>query len=116
MPNAPSWYCLSRVHTLDFPLAQKMKAAGCRMVNFGIESGSPENRKKIGKKMDLSRAKEAVTACNRAGLRTQCTFIVGFPFDTGTTMQMTLEAAIEIRSTIAIFFPLTPYPGTMVFS
>jgi anaerobic magnesium-protoporphyrin IX monomethyl ester cyclase len=115
MPNAPSWYCLSRVDNLDFPLARKMKAAGCRMVNFGIESGSPEILKKIGKKINLQRAKEAVTACNQAGLRTQCTFIVGFPFDTATTMQMTLEAAIEIGPTIAIFFPLTPYPGTLVF-
>ncbi len=115
MPRRPSWYGLSRVDTMDIELARKMKSAGCRMVGFGIESGSPEILEKIGKRISLDKAAEAVSACNRAGLRTQCTFILGFPFDTDETMKMTLDAAKRINPTIAIFFPLTPYPGTKVF-
>ena len=115
MPNRPSWYCLSRVNGMDEDLAQIMRSAGCRMVSFGIESGSPEILEKIGKKIDLHQAEKAVAACTRAKLRTLCTFIVGFPFDTKETMDATLAAAKRIAPTIAIFFPLTPYPGTEIF-
>jgi anaerobic magnesium-protoporphyrin IX monomethyl ester cyclase len=115
LKRRPSWYCLSRVNTMDEEMAMEMKRAGCRMVNFGIESGSPEILEKIGKKINLNQAVKAVQACTRAGLRTQCTFIVGFPFDTKETMNMTLQAAIAINPTLAIFFPLTPYPGTRVY-
>ena len=86
MPNRPSWYCLSRVDAIDYELAKKMKAAGCRMVNFGIESGSQEILKILGKRISLDKAVEAVAACRKARLRTQCTFIVGFPFDTEKTL------------------------------
>ncbi|MCP4376408.1 MAG: radical SAM protein [bacterium] len=116
MPNSPSWYCLSRVDTMDRELAKLMRKAGCRMVNFGIESGSPEILKKIGKKISLDKAVDAISACTRAGLRTQCTFIVGFPFDTDETMELTYKTACRIKPTIAMFFPLTPYPGTSVFN
>lgn len=116
MPKRPSWYCLSRVDTMDYELACRMKAAGCRMVNFGIESGSPEILKHIGKRINIEKASEAVAACTKAGLRTQCTFIVGFPFDTDETMEQTLSLAKKINPTIAIFFPLTPYPGTKIFN
>lgn len=115
MPNRPSWYCLSRVDTMDNSLAKLMKKAGCRMVGFGIESGSAEVLQKIGKKISLEQARQAVSACTKAGLRTQCTFIVGFPFDTEQTMALTYKMAKRINPTIAIFFPLTPYPGTKVF-
>ena len=115
MPNRPTWYCLTRVDTMDYELAGKFKAAGCKMVNFGIESGSPEVLKLIGKKISLDRAVEAVAACRKAGLRTQCSFIVGFPIDTDNTMAMTYDMAKKIDPTIAIFFPLTPYPGTRMF-
>lgn len=116
MPDSPAWCCLSRVDTIDYSLAKLMKKAGCKMVGFGIESGSPEILEKIGKRISIEKAVKAVADCTRAGLRTQCTFIVGFPFDTKETMAMTLEAAKRISPTIAIFFPLTPYPGTRVFN
>ena len=116
MPNSPTWYCLTRVDTMDHELAKKFKEAGCKMVNFGIESGSPEVLKLIGKKISLDKAVEAVSACKKAGLRTQCSFIVGFPIDTENTMAMTYKMATKINPDIAIFFPLTPYPGTKMYN
>ncbi len=116
MPNRPTWYCLTRVDTMDYELAKKFKAAGCKMINFGIESGSPEILELIGKKISLVKAVEAIDACRKAGLRTQCTFIVGFPIDSEKSMDMTYDIAKKINPTIAIFFPLTPYPGTKFYN
>jgi hypothetical protein len=85
------------------------------MVNFGIESGSEEVLRLIHKNISIPKAIEAVRSCRQAGLRTQCTFIMGFPFDSKQTMRMTLEAAKKISPTLALFFPLVPYPGTEIY-
>lgn len=116
MREAPSWYCLSRVDSMDDELAQEMKRSGCRMISFGIESGDPVILEKIGKKINIEKAVQAVAACTKVGIRTLCTFIVGFPFDTKKSMEATLNAARKIKPTMAIFFPLTPYPGTVIFN
>ena len=92
-----------------------MRRAGCRMVSFGIESGNPDILQKIHKKISLLAARQAIDACFRAGLRSQCTFILGFPFDTQKTMADTLHFAQELSPTIAIFFALVPYPGTEMY-
>jgi anaerobic magnesium-protoporphyrin IX monomethyl ester cyclase len=110
-----TWYCLSRVESMDPELARLMRQAGCRLVSFGIESGNPEILEKIHKKISLPAARQAIEACYQAGLRTQCTFILGFPFDTQQTMADTLHFAQELSPTIAIFFALVPYPGTEMF-
>ena len=110
-----TWYCLSRVESMDFELATLMRRAGCRMVSFGIESGNPDILQKIHKKISLPAARQAIDSCYRAGLRSQCTFILGFPFDTQKTMADTLHFAQELSPTIAIFFALVPYPGTEMY-
>jgi anaerobic magnesium-protoporphyrin IX monomethyl ester cyclase len=110
-----TWYCLSRVESMDLELARLMRRAGCRLVSFGIESGNPDILQKIHKKISLSAARQAIEACYRAGLRSQCTFILGFPFDTQQTMADTLQFAQELSPTIAIFFALVPYPGTEMY-
>ncbi len=107
-----TWYCLSRVEPLTPELARLLRRAGCRLVSFGIESGDEDILKKIRKKISLAQARAAIDACYRAGLRSQCTFILGFPFDTYNTMEATLRFAQELSPTIAIFFCLVPYPGT----
>lgn len=110
-----TWYCLSRVESMDLDLARLMRQAGCRLVSFGIESGNPEILEKIHKKISLPAARQAIEATYQAGLRSQCTFILGFPFDTQKTMADTLHFAQELSPTIAIFFALVPYPGTEMF-
>jgi radical SAM superfamily enzyme YgiQ (UPF0313 family) len=110
-----TWYCLSRVESMDLELARLMRRAGCRLVSFGIESGNPDILNKIHKKISLPAARQAIEACYQAGLRSQCTFILGFPFDTQKTMADTLHFAQELSPTIAIFFALVPYPGTEMY-
>ncbi len=110
-----TWYCLSRVESMDPELARLMRRAGCRLVSFGIESGNPDILHKIHKKISLPAARQAIEACYQAGLRSQCTFILGFPFDTQQTMADTLHFAQELSPTIAIFFALVPYPGTEMY-
>lgn len=109
------WFCLSRVESMTVEMARLMRRAGCRLVSFGIETGSQEILEKIHKKISLAQAQKAIDACYQAGLRTQGTFILGFPFDTPQTLRATLHFAQKLSPTVAIFFCLIPYPGTEMF-
>jgi anaerobic magnesium-protoporphyrin IX monomethyl ester cyclase len=106
------WYCLSRVDRVTKPLVEHMVRAGCRMINFGIESGVQENLDRIGKRITLEDTRRAIKICDEVGLRTQGTFVLGFPFDNPQTIERTMSFARDLPLTVAIFFPLTPYPGT----
>jgi anaerobic magnesium-protoporphyrin IX monomethyl ester cyclase len=48
----------ARVDGIDEELLKKLKEAGCRQLNFGIESGSPTILKNISKGYDIELAKE----------------------------------------------------------
>jgi len=110
-----TWYAISRVDAINDKLAIEMESSGCRMIAFGIESGNQEVLNKIKKGITLEQSRRAVAACHKAGIKTQTTFILGFPFENIKTMEDTLKFAIELSPTVAIFFPLTPYPGTEVW-
>ncbi len=109
------WNCFARSFEMRPELARLMRQAGCRIVNFGVESGNPEVFKAVRKGGSLDTIKQAVAACNAAGLRTMASFIIGHPTDTPDTVRQTIEFAKEIRPTVAMFFPMVPFPGTAIW-
>ena len=48
-PTGLTWSCSARVDTVDLPLLQLMKKAGCWEISYGLESGSDEMLEKMGK-------------------------------------------------------------------
>ena len=111
-----TWYCLSRVDRIEEDDARIMKRAGCRMMSFGVESGSQYTLDRMKKQASLEGAIEAVGYCKKVGIRTQATFILGFPWETPALMQETIGFAKRLAPQIALFFSLVPYPGTEIWS
>ncbi len=109
------WNCFARSFEMRPDLARLMREAGCRIVNFGVESGNAAVFKAVKKGGSLETIRQAVKACNDAGLRTMASFIVGHPTDTPETIRQTVEFAKEIKPTVAMFFPMVPFPGTAVW-
>ncbi|MEK7064536.1 MAG: radical SAM protein [Patescibacteria group bacterium] len=101
--------------TLDKPLLEKMKKAGCYRITFGIESGNEEQRRWIGKPYSLAQAKELTQYANKLGFWTLATNIIGFPYETKDQMQDTINFAINSDVDFALFFRLGPRPGTPVY-
>lgn len=99
---------------LDKELLQKMKRSGCYRITFGIESGNPATRKFIGKVYPLKQATEMVKYANRIGMWTISTFIIGFPYEDRDSIQDTIDYAIDSDIDFALFYLLTPFPGTRV--
>jgi anaerobic magnesium-protoporphyrin IX monomethyl ester cyclase len=109
-----SWACNSRVDTMDEELLRLMRQAGCVVVAYGLESGSPAILKAMNKKADVARAEWAVHATRRAGIEVLPYMAMGMPEETPATMAETVEFCRRARI-YSRFSIITPLPGSEVF-
>lgn len=109
------WSASSRVDHMTPELAAAMRAAGCRMVLFGVESGSEAILASINKRTTRPQIKAAVEACRAAGLQTFCSFIIGTPEETEETLAETGRFVAELDPDYAIFCIFAPLPGSHYF-
>lgn len=110
-----SWACQSRADTVDGELLKLMKDAGCRLICFGIESGSDELLEKVKKGITVADLRRGVEATSRAGIETAGFFIIGLPEDTRQAIQKTVDLAKSLPFDYVTFQIMTPYPNTPVY-
>jgi len=104
------------IWTLDEDLIRKMKKAGCYKLTFGIETASFSTQQFIRKThLDLERAKEIIAYCNKIGLWTHASFIIGFPHETQEEINETIKYALDSDLDFGAFFVATPFPGTELY-
>jgi anaerobic magnesium-protoporphyrin IX monomethyl ester cyclase len=106
------WCCQTRADAVDPELLKRMKGAGCRLIHFGVESGSNRVLKGTSKRIDPEEIRQAVRLAREAGIETACFFMLGFPGELPSEMEETLIFAKELNPTYASFHMATPYPGT----
>lgn len=106
------WGCNSRVDTMDDERAQAMKAAGCWVVAFGIETGDDEMLKHMKKGATTAQARDAVACVKRNGLRVHTFFVIGLPWETKETLDRTYAFIQELDPDFFDFNVATPLPGT----
>ncbi|MCX7671211.1 MAG: B12-binding domain-containing radical SAM protein, partial [Anaerolineae bacterium] len=105
-----------KVNHTDPELFQLMKAAGCRRLGFGVESGDPYIlRNVIKKSQSMDMVRNAFRWAREAGLETMGFFIYGMPGETEETMEKTTRFALELDPNLAHFMLATPYPGTEMY-
>lgn len=109
------WLCNLRGELTDPQTLALMRRAGCYMVDYGVESGSPEMLESMHKNAELERTKECIRMARAAGLDIKCGFIIGSPGETPATMKATLDTAMSIAPDTAMFNISTPFPGTEIF-
>lgn len=114
------WYARARVNTVDEEVLKKMKEAGCRIIGYGIESGSEKVLKEIKKNITIKQVKDAVRLSAKLGFITKCWFIYGLPTETLEDIKKTRKLMRQIKNCGAKYgakvlnfanFPLL-YPGT----
>jgi len=109
-----SWSINARAD-LDYETLKIMKAAGCRCMCVGFESGSPMLLENIKKKITVDGMPRFVEAARKAGILVHGCFIVGHPGETRETMQQTLDLAIRLSPDTVQFYPIMVYPGTAAY-
>lgn len=109
------WGCETRADKIDEELLQRMKAAGCKKITFGVESGSEEVRYRTGKRISNRQFIEAFQLCHRLGLKTMANFIFGHPGETASDMEQTVQFARTLKPFNALFLRMIPLPDVDVF-
>lgn len=106
------WGCNSRVDTIDEEMLAAMKAAGCWVIGYGVESGHVETLDKIRKYVEREKIVAAFRMTRAAGIRSHAFFVFGFPWEGREHLEEDRKLALEIDPD---FFDLNiayPRPGT----
>jgi len=106
------WGCNSRVDTIDDDRAARMRAAGCWVVAFGVESGDQGLLDEMRKGQRVERAFQAAEICRRHGLRVHALFMIGMPGETRATLEATRRFARRLDPDFFDFNIAYPLPGT----
>ena len=106
------WACNGRVDEVDPEVLQLMRASGCRLISFGIETGVPRLLALIKKGITVDQSRNAVRWAKQAGIRVRTTLILGLPTETEEDTRATIDFAKDLGADFAKFSLATPYPGT----
>jgi radical SAM superfamily enzyme YgiQ (UPF0313 family) len=107
------WFGNARADNLTDPaFVHRLKRAGCWMLALGIETESDDVRKNMVKRLEGEKIRAAFRNMREAGVRSFAFFIFGYPGESLSTIDGTINYAIELDPDFANFYPAVPYPGT----
>ncbi len=110
-----NWSCLSRSNGIDEETARRMKAAGCRRVYLGLESGSQATLQLMNKQATVEGGINAVHQFRQAGVEVAAFFIVGYPGETISSIEETFRLALTLPLDHISFNVPFPLPGSRLF-
>jgi anaerobic magnesium-protoporphyrin IX monomethyl ester cyclase len=110
------WCVQTRADSVDLPLLKLMRQAGCRIVHYGVETGSEKIRRSLNKGITFEQVEQGLKLSREAGLQTVCFFMFGLPGETLEDMEQTIRFARKLNPTYASFHIALPYPGTRFYA
>ncbi len=108
----------TRSEALDDEIVKLLYASGCRFIIYAPESGSPEELRRIKKKVNLDRMISSIRAAHKAGIETKANLIFGMLGSTWKDVLNTFVFIFRIAAagvTNATAYPFSPYPGSENF-
>ena len=113
--NQLAWSCMTRVNLVDQELLREMKLGGCYSIAYGLESGDADILKSISKNTTLAQAEQAIRYTKEAGIKVIGYFMLGAPGETLSTIDKTVDFAIELGLDYAQFSIATALPGSELY-
>lgn len=90
------WYARARVNTVNENMLKKMKEAGCTVISYGIESGSPRILKSIKKNITVEQVLKAYDLSLRLGFVTKAFLMESFPGETLDDLKQTYDLKMKL--------------------
>jgi radical SAM superfamily enzyme YgiQ (UPF0313 family) len=105
----------TRVDKVDKYMLQCLALAGCKRINYGIESFVPETLKTLRKGFSPIEAVDAVRWTKEAGIEVQAYLMIGSPDESKEQMMMTIRDANALNPDYAYYSITCPMPGTAMY-
>ncbi|MBA3009338.1 MAG: radical SAM protein [Desulfobacula sp.] len=110
-----TWNAISRVDYIDRELLFWMRRAGCIQISFGVESGSKEIKKNLGKPISNERCIQAFSLTRSYGILPRAYFIYGSPGETQETIRESCDLMMALKPLATVFYLLVIFPGTHLY-
>lgn len=108
------WVASGRVNLMDRPLLERMRVAGCRVILYGIESGSQKILDEMQKGVKVEQARRAILETWRAGILPIGYLMIGMFSETPETVEETVRFCHQ-TGLVSGFSFATPFPGTQLY-
>lgn len=105
------WIANARVD-LRYETIVMMKRANCKLISFGVESGSQRLLDQVQKDIKVEDAIRAFDDAHRAGMNTRAYFIIDLPGETNEDYKKTLNLACRINPLILSLNIFMAIPGS----
>ncbi|MGC9367056.1 MAG: B12-binding domain-containing radical SAM protein [bacterium] len=109
------WAANSRTNPLDFETLDLMHSAGCWLVAYGFESGSPETLTRIEKQISIADNLRAAQMTTEAGMEIYGFFVIGFPWEDYRHLADTENHIYQLNSDFIEIHIANPYYGTKLY-
>jgi len=110
----PFW-CQTRPETVNEERIRKLKDLGMHSIGIGLESGSPEIRKILNRKMSNQQIIDAFEACRKVDVKVGVNNIIGIPGETRKHIFETIELNREINAKNIMTHVFNAYRGTPLY-
>jgi len=107
-----TWAAQTRIDMVDDELLTAMRRAGCRLLAFGIESGSERVQPAIKKNLNLKLALENIKKVKSSGINVQLFFLIGHPGENRLDVKSTTDFLKAAAPEHACFDIAKILPGT----
>jgi anaerobic magnesium-protoporphyrin IX monomethyl ester cyclase len=108
-------WAYARINTVSEKLLRRLKEAGFKWLAYGIESGNDRVLKSVTKGISVEKTREAIKLTRDVGINVIGNYIVGLPEDDLTSMQDTLNLAMELNCEFMNLYCATAYPGSPLY-
>ena len=108
-------WAYARVDTVRDNMVDKLKQAGVNWLAFGIEAANARVRDDVQKGFGQEDIFRTINRVRAAGIHVIGNYIFGLPEDDLTTMQETLDLALELNCEFGNFYSAMAYPGSALY-
>lgn len=111
------WDFRGRVNTVTRESLVRARAAGCRMISFGVETGSDEGLLLLKKNTTTEQVRSVFRWCRELGILTIADFMIGLPFErSADDVRRNVDFLLSLDPDYAQFSVLSLFPHTELFA
>ena len=103
LPKKIGWSCFTRTDLWEREMLEKVAAAGCHSMLFGVESADQKIIDRTGKGIEIQQVVKFIAECKAVGIDTVASFILGLPMETPQSIRQSIRFVCQVNPTYAQF-------------